>query len=229
MTIFGVIPARGGSKGIPHKNIVNLNGKPLISYSIESAKESKLIDEFIVSTDDKEIAKVANSYGASVPFIRPDSISGDSSKMIDVLIHSYNWIKKKKVVEGIILLQPTSPFRKSKHIDEAIQIYKDNSANTVVSLVEVPHQYNPYSLNQIDERGLVKPFLDKVPLISLRQEKPKFYARNGPSILILRPNQLKTGSLYGKKCMPYFMSLKDSLDIDSYEDLLMAEKLFSKN
>ena len=143
-------------------------------YAIESAN-SKFIDEFIVSTDDKEIAEVAISCGASVPFLRPKSISEDSSNMIDVMLHSYNWLTNNgKEVEALILLQPTSPLRKAIHIDEAIKIFKKNLANTVVSVVETPHQYNPYSSMAINEDGQINHFLKDIPFISLRQENRNF-------------------------------------------------------
>ena len=229
MKFVAVIPARGGSKGVPRKNIINLNGKPLISYAIQSAKNAKLLDEFIVSTDDEEIAEVAVSYGANVPFLRPKSISEDSSKMIDVMLHSYEWLKRNgKEITALVLLQPTSPFRNATHIDEAITIFKNNLANTVVSVAEAPHQYNPYSLMEINEDGEINHFLKGNPFISLRQEKPKFFARNGPSILIIKTEQLIKRIFYGEKCFPYIMNFEDSLDIDSYEDLIIAEDFLKR-
>ena len=230
MTVIGFIPARGGSKGIPRKNIVEINGRPLISYTIGSSKESKLIDRTIVSTDDDEIASISASFGAEIPYIRPDEIAQDSTSMICVLNHFVLWLEENDIdVECIALLQPTSPFRKGIHIDEAISIFRASNASSVVSVVEVPHQFNPYSIMKISQDKSIKPYLNQTPTILRRQDKPKFFARNGPAILICRPEIIKNNELYGEYCLPYFMSNFNSIDIDSPYDMKLADFMFQSN
>lgn len=135
---LAIIPARGGSKGIPYKNIMNINGKPLIAYSIEAAKQSKYIDYILVSTDDDKIKEVSLQYGASVPFLRPEEISNDTAKSIDVVIHGINYLKESgEEFDYVVLLQPTSPLRTSQDIDEAIEILIKNEKESLVSVCEV--------------------------------------------------------------------------------------------
>ena len=137
--VIAIIPARAGSKGVLNKNIKSLNGKPLISYTIEEAKKSKFIDKLIVSTDSKEIADISLSQGASVPFIRPSELSTDSSLTFDVIKHTMNFLKDKdEHYDIIVLLQPTTPFRKVESIDKAIlTLKKSNKYTSVVSVIEV--------------------------------------------------------------------------------------------
>jgi len=223
MTIFAVIPARGGSKGIFKKNIALISQKPLIAYSIEAAKESKLIDRVIVSSDDDEIIKISNKYDAETPFKRPKAISGDKSKMIEVLIHVVNFLyDSDETIEAIVLLQPTSPLRTGKHIDEAVSKFLSSKASSVVSVTEVPHQYIPYSLLSLNQKGELNPITEKT--FNRRQDKPKFYARNGPAILVVSPSVILNNELYGSTSLPYFMTNEDSLDIDTIDNLDEARK-----
>ena len=224
MAIFGLIPARGGSKGIPRKNLVNLNGQPLISYTINSGLQAKYIDKLIVSTDDIEIANISKDLGAEVPFIRPKNLSDDFTPMVDVLNHFLNFIEKYETnIEAIVLLQPTSPLRKAIHIDESIEIFRSNFASSVVSVVKVPHQYSPLSVMKLNSNKTLNFFLNEGSSLTRRQDKPEFFARNGPSILVIKPNLIKKRDLYGNKCYPYIMDLKDSIDIDSPYDLFLAD------
>ena len=229
MSIFAVIPARGGSKGIVRKNLSLISNQPLIGFSIEAAIKSRLIDRVIVSSDDDEIIKVAKSFGAEVPFKRPDEISSDKTAMIDVLKHAVNFLfEKNEVIEAIVLLQPTSPLRTEKHIDDSIAIFRKSNPSSVVSVVEVPHQYNPYSVYSLNANGELNPFNEKK--FNRRQEKQIFYARNGPAILVVKPSTILNNELYGPSCLPYFMKKEDSLDIDTKEDLNEARfRLGKKN
>ena len=133
----------------------------------------------LLSSDDDEIIKVANKYGAETPFKRPKEISEDNSKMIDVLRHVVNFLHySQETIEAIVLLQPTSPLRTGQNIDEAVNKFRFSKASSVVSVTEVPHQYNPYSLLSLNQNGELNSISDKT--FSRRQDKPKFYARNGP-------------------------------------------------
>ena len=229
MAIIGLIPARGGSKGIPRKNLANLNGQPLISYSINSGLKSKYIDKLIVSTDDIEIANISKNLGAEVPFIRPQKLSDDFTPIVEVLNHCLNWFKKYDTyIEALVLLQPTSPLRKAIHIDQAIKLFRSNLASSVVSVVKVPHQYSPFSVMKINNDKTLNYFLKEGSSYTRRQDKPDFFARNGPSILVTKPEIIRQRDLYGNKCYPYVMDPKDSIDIDSYEDLLLADMEIKK-
>ena len=223
MTILAVIPARGGSKGIPRKNLALLNHKPLLSYSIEAAEYATSINRIVVSTNDAEIAEVARQYGAEVPFIRPAELSGDKALILDVLQHALSWHESNfGEVEAVVLLQPTSPLRRAEHIDEAVALFRARCASSVVSVVEVPHQFNPISVMSITD-GMLRPFLEQGELITRRQDKPRVFARNGPAVLVCHPITLKHGDLYGPRCVPYLMSEHDSIDIDEPDDLCAVE------
>ena len=227
MSIVGIIPARGGSKGIYKKNLAKISNIPLIGITIMAANKSKYLDRVIVSTDDSEIIKVAKSYGAEVPFERPKNISTDKSKMIDVLKHALLFlVQAKEKVDAIVLLQPTSPLRNEIHIDEAIELFIKSKANSVVSVIQVPHQFNPHSILSINEMGELKQNSEK--LFARRQDKPVYYARNGPAILIIDSETILKDDLYGNKSIPYFMSEEESLDIDNLADLEEAKRRFGK-
>lgn len=226
MSVIAVIPARGGSKGIPRKNLVQLAGKPLIGYAIAAALGANTVDRILVSTDDSQIADVAQALGAEVPFLRPADLASDVAPMLDVLQHVLAWYESQgEQVEALVLLQPTSPLRTSRHIDEAVHLFRSNPVSSVVSVVEVPHQFNPVSVMKLSERGILTPFLGDDVVATRRQDKPKTYARNGPAVLVCHPDTLHSGALYGTSCVPYLMAEEDSLDIDSPMDLILAEQV----
>ena len=184
-SILAIIPARGGSKGIPRKNIIHVNGKPLIQYSIDVAKESKYIDRIIVSTDDKEIADVSIACGAEVPFLRPKQLANDTTKTIEVLVHAIDEIMRSGVsYDYLVLLQPTQPLRTSEQIDEAIEKIINEGEESLVSISEVSD--HPVLIRMLDEYGKVHSLLDLNSTIR-RQEFPKYYKVNG-SIYINKIN-----------------------------------------
>lgn len=227
MSVIALIPARGGSKAIPRKNLVLLRGRPLIAYAIDAARNAGRIDRVIVSTDDDEIAAVAKSCGAEVPFMRPPELAGDTAPMLGVMQHALAWHEKEHGAEkAIVLLQPTSPLRTSTHIDEAVTLFLKEKATSVVSVIEVPHQFNPVSVMTL-EAGLLQPLMVNGPAPLRRQDKPPVYARNGPAILVSAPATLNAGDLYGSQCRPYLMRERESLDIDTPDDLAYAEWLLS--
>lgn len=225
MSIVAIIPARGGSKGIPRKNLVPLAGRPLIGYAIQAARGASCIDRVLVSTDDIEIAEASRVLGAEAPFLRPASLAGDTAPMLGVLQHAQAWLlAQDESVEALVLLQPTSPLRTSRHIEEAVTLFRATSATSVVSVVEVPHQFNPVSVMKLTTQGTLTRFLDDGVVVTRRQDKPKAYARNGPAVLVCRPDTLRVGELYGDRCVPYLMTEDDSLDIDAPRDLILAER-----
>lgn len=225
MSVVALIPARGGSKAIPRKNLVRIAGWPLIAYAIEAARKAASVDRVIVSTDDNEIADLALKLGAEVPFLRPAELADDAAPMLGVMRHALEWMEADGMfVEALVLLQPTSPLRASRHVEEAVALFRSAHASSVVSVVEVPHQFNPVSIMKLSPQGTLVPFLGDQPVVSRRQEKPKAYARNGPAVLVCHPDTLRSGELYGASCRPYVMSGEDSLDIDTPQDLILAEK-----
>jgi CMP-N,N'-diacetyllegionaminic acid synthase len=228
MSYLGLIPARGGSKGIPHKNIALLAGRPLIAHTCEAARASRRLTRLIVSTDDEQIAAVARGCGVEVPFLRPAALAGDESPMIDVVRHALAWTDAEGAVfDAVVILQPTSPLRRAAHIDAVIEELERSGADTVVSVVAVPHQFLPLSLMALDDAGLLVPVSEGTPILR-RQDKPALYARNGPVVLAVRTDTLRRGRLYGERVRPLFMERLESLDIDGPDDLALAEWLLKR-
>jgi len=227
--IFGLIPARGGSKGIPRKNMVMLAGKPLIQYTFESALESSMLTRIILSTDDEEIAEFGKKF-VEVPFIRPKRLASDSTPMIQVVRHALGYLKSGEQYEPdyIAILQPTSPLRKSHHIDEAIKLLMRKKADSVVSVCVVPGQYNPFHVRKI-VNGRLLPFLENAEEYTSRQKLPRVYTRNGVIYCFKRETLIKKNSLYGSYCCAYVMEREVSINIDSPTDLLLAEIILGKN
>ena len=222
MKILGVIPARGGSKGIPQKNIKNFNGKPLISWTIETALRCPLINETIVSTDNQIIADVAKSCGASVPFMRPDELAKDTTSGIKPVLHA---IQQLPEYDWILLLQPTSPLRKVGDICGIIDLAKDKQASSAVSVTEaICHPYWTYTL----ENGrLINLCKNEKKL--LRQDLPPAYNLNGALYLVSR-NFLETKrTLMDESTLAYVMPRHRSVDIDDMDDWEFAEYLIKKN
>jgi CMP-N-acetylneuraminic acid synthetase len=221
--VLGLIPARGGSKSIPHKNIASLAGRPLLAYTCDAALDSQRLTRVVVSTDDPAIADVARACGVEVPFMRPAELARDDTLALDYIRHALNTLEEEEGYrpQVIVLLQPTSPLRRAEHIDGGVDLLLETGADSVVSVVEVAHQFNPVSVMRI-EGGKLVPFLAG-PLISRRQEKPLVYARNGPAVLVMRREViLQKGSIYGDDCRPLVMDAESSLDVDTPLDLELA-------
>jgi len=226
--VLGVIPARGGSKGIKDKAIVPIAGKPLIAYAIESAGRSKALDDFIVSTDSEKIASVARRFGAKVPFMRPKALAGDRVPMLPVLKHAvreYERIFGKKT--GIVvLLQPTSPFRTAKHIDDSVRLLLHGNADSVFSVV--PLEVSPKWLMKIGG-GRLKFAFGRDFSNTNRQEMGEYYRMHG-LIKAFRRGVLMEAKKYafGKKALPFVTSKKVAVEIDEKEDLELAKLLLRR-
>jgi len=227
MTILALIPARGGSKGLPGKNIKLLNGKPLIAYSINSALSAKRISKTVVSTDDKTIADISKKHGAEVPFMRPENLASDTASSRDVIIHTLDFFKQAMVeFDYLVLLQPTSPFRKEGDIDQAIDTAIETNADLVVSAFETSS--NPYYvLFEENENGHLK--TSKSGTFTRRQDCPKVYELNG-SIYVFKTEALRQNNdLKFDKTVKFLMDKAYSVDIDTIEDFEYAEYLLQKN
>ena len=224
--IVAIIPARGGSKGIPRKNIRLLAGKPLIAYSIEAALNSKYINRIIISTEDKEIADISRKYGAEV-IERPEELAKDNSQTIDVVKHVLENLKKNEsyTPDIIALLQPTSPLRTKEDIDNGIELFVNNKCGSVISVCEAIH---PVYWTFIIEKYLKPIFNWKYFLNKRRQDLPKTYILNGAVYITSFDNLYKYNSFFNRKIIPYIMQSKNSIDIDEKVDFEFVEFLLRR-
>jgi len=214
MDVLGLIPARGGSKGISRKNLVQVGGKPLLAWTVETARAATALPRVVVSTDDDEIAATA---GVEV-LRRPAELAADETPMLDVVRHAVAELSP----EVVVLLQPTSPLRRAEHVDAAVRLLLESGADAVVSVVAVPHRYSPEALMDVVDGRVVARGSART-----RQEKGLVYARNGPAVLAVRSERLGD-DLYGGDCRPYLMDERDSLDVDDSFDLELADLLLRR-
>ena len=226
--VLAIIPARGGSKGLPGKNIKELCGKPLIGWSIEQAMSCRDIDRIVVSTNDEDIAKVAKKYGAEVPFMRPAELASDTASTIDVIFHAINWLKEHEDYrpEYILLLQPTSPLRSGEDINGAIQMLKDKDVRAVVSVCETDH--HPWWSNTLPENGNMKDFIRPDIFNKRRQDLPVFYRLNGAIYLAETDYLHECNGFLGPYTFAYNMQKEHSIDIDSDIDFKLAGLLLQE-
>lgn len=227
--ILGLIPARGGSKAVVNKNIRTIAGLPLLAHSIYAAANSGVISRTVVSTDCEAIAQVARAHGAEVPFLRPAEFSTDTALAVDVMRHALSALDAQGWRTDIVVyLQPTSPLRTARHIEEALNAFRGSNADALVSVMEVPHRFTPGCLLQLKEKCVV-PADPKMVSPLMRQAKETFFARNGPAIYVGKAEFLRTAeSLYSGKTAAYVMSAEDSLDIDTEWELSVAELLLER-
>ncbi len=225
--VLGVIPARGGSKGIPGKNLRTLAGRPLLAYTAAAAAASTCLSRVVLSTDDPAIAEAGRTLGVEVPFMRPSALASDGAPMLPVLLHAVHTLAHAGFhADTVVLLQPTSPLRRAEHIDAAVEMLDATGADAVVSVVEVPHQFNPASVMTLEGDRLHP--CTAGPIAPRRQDKARVYARNGPAVLAVRTRTLEAGSLYGEDTRALVMSPRESLDIDAPWDFELAELLVSR-
>lgn len=218
-SVLGLIPARGGSKRLPRKNLRPLCGKPLIAWTIEVAKASKLIDRVVVSSEDPEILAVGQRLGADVPFVRPKSLAADHTPGVAPVLHAARTLP---IYDVIVVLQPTSPLRSVEDVDACTALIIDKEAAAAVSLqpVEKPLQW----VYEVDGAGLMRPFVGKEE-VSARQQAPNLYVLNGAVYVIRRRVLMETESLVPKGSRGYIMPPERSIDIDSEMDLAFAALL----
>lgn len=230
MKILGLVTARGGSKGIPGKNIKPLAGKPLIAYTIGAAKESGIFDRLILSTDDERIAEVARGHGCEVPFLRPAKFAQDTTPHLPVVQHAVKWLKDNESYspDWVMILQPTAPLRQAFHIREAIDLMQKTGADSVVSVYEVPGHYNPHWQFVIGENNRMAIFTGETfsGIIRRRQDLPKTYTRNG-AIYLFRTDLLfdpADPNFYGDRISAYIMDDRYNVNIDNMVDWEEAER-----
>jgi len=221
--ILGLIPARGGSKGVPKKNIKSLMGKPLIEYTIEAGKQSKYIDYLIVSTDSEEIADVCRSIPVDVPFIRPDYLASDTAKAIGVIQHAIATMEEINgvIYDLVVYLEPPNPLRIVEDIDKCVELFNEHQPDCVVTVQEA-NQFHPILMKQIKD-GRLQPIWKEEPEGVPRQlYNPTAYMRNG-AVYVFRKELIMDGILYGKDVLPYVMPIERSVCIDDMMDWYVAE------
>ncbi len=221
--ILGIITARGGSKGIPRKNIKELAGKPLIAYTIEATKTSQYLTRTIISTDDQTIAEIAKQYGVEVPFMRPAELAQDDSTSLDVVNNALDWLEKNvnEKYDYVMILQPTSPLRSTKDIDGCIKKAVDTDVDSVMSVMELD-DFSVKKLKVIKD-DIIEPWLDKEGTFSAtRQSLEKVYKRNC-AIYLTKTKFIRQNDLFGKISRPYIMPRERSIDINQLVDFELAE------
>lgn len=225
LKIVGIIPARGGSKGIPRKNIKLLNGKPLIYYTINAAKKSKYLDKIYVSTDDKEIKKISQQYDAIVPSLRPKNLARDATPTLPVIQHMTKLLEKNnEKIDYIITLQPTSPLRTSQDIDNTIDLLIETKDDAAVSVTQV--KTHPYLTAHLEGNKLNWLYCEEKR--GRRQDFPEIYALNGAVYATKRNILMEKHSLYGQDTRAYIMPPERSIDIDNIYHFTLVETIMKK-
>ena len=228
LTVLGLVPARGGSKGVPGKNVRPLAGHTLLEYTVRAARDSGVIDRIILSTDSLEIADAGRLAGLEVPFMRPATLAADDTPMAPVIEHALAEVSRSGWSPDIVvLLQPTSPLRRPDHIRHAVAMLRDTGADSVVTVVEVPRHLSPDYVMRI-EAGRLKPFLPDGARVARRQDARPAWARDGTVYAFRRSTIEQTGGIYGEDCRPLLVDAGDSLSIDSPEDWDEAERLLTR-
>ncbi len=223
MSILALIPARGGSKSIPRKNIKYLAGKPLIVWTIEASQKAECFDQIVVSTDDEEIAEVSRSYGASIPFMRPRRLAQDDTPGVSPVLHALEILPK---FEWVMVLQPTSPLRTASDIQHSIAFCNDSKSSSLVSVTQASE--HPYWMFTMDNKGLLKNAIPENNDVSRRQDLPSLYTLNGAIYLAHRQWLFRHKTLRGPDTVGYVMPNERSVDIDTPLDWELAEHLLSK-
>jgi CMP-N,N'-diacetyllegionaminic acid synthase len=225
MVFVGLVPARGGSKSIPRKNLASCAGQPLIAWTAQAARSSGVLSRVLLSTDDPEIAEQGRALGLEVPFLRPADLADDAAPMLPVMQHALAYLRAEgQEPEALVLLQPTSPLRSARHVSEAVARFRETRAATLVSVVRVPHRFVPSSLMR-EEAGRLLPLEGGGTGPLRRQDKDRLFARNGPAVLIVSAGTLDDGRLYGEPTVGYEMDERSSLDVDEPADLALADLL----
>ena len=226
MKILGLIPARGGSKGVPGKNIKLLGGKPLLEYTSEIALASKFLSKVVLSSDDDKIIDIAKGLGVEVPFKRPSNLAEDASPTLPVIKHVLQFYKDKgEHFDAVCLLQVTSPFRTLGFLDEAIEKFIAKGTDSLVSVQEVPHEYNPHWTFKTNEEGNLKIATGEEKIIPRRQELPLAYHRDG-SVYITKTNVIEEqNSLFGDSIAFLVTPKENYVNIDTLKDWKKAENM----
>lgn len=226
---MGLIPARGGSKGVPGKNSKPLAGKPLIVYTIESALAATSLAEVVVNTDDASIAQIAHEAGAYIPFQRPEELAQDHTPTLPVIQHTLRWLQDAgKIYDAVCLLQPTNPFRPKGFIDEAVRCFVQSGADSLISVLPVPHEFNPHWVFEPQADGRLRIATGEHTIIPRRQELPPAFFRDGSIYLTRSDILLEKNSLFGNTIAYIEAVTEYHVNIDTLDDWAAAERLVTK-
>lgn len=230
MKILAIIPARAGSKGVPGKNKKLLNGKPLIQYSIETALAAKGVSKLLISSDDEEIIELGKKLGAEAPFKRPAELSLDKTPTLPVVQHALNWLADNgEMFDAVCLLQPTSPFRSTELIENAINNFLESGADSLISVLPVPHEFNPHWVFEPDKDGLLHIATGDTVIIPRRQELPRAFFRDGAIYITKASVILNQNSLYGGRITYIENEIEQHVNIDTPKDWELAEAKAKQN
>ena len=229
MKILSIIPARGGSKSVPRKNIAPIAGKPLIYHTISEALKVEQIDDLVVSTEDPEIADISKSLGAQVPFLRPAELASDQAQAHPVLKHCLEFMEKKREItyDAVLMLQPTSPLRTSSHIITALNLMEQNECDSVVSVVSVGGEH-PFRMKRLIGNRVINYIEQGFEDMRPRQVLPKVFIRNGAIYLSKQKLIAAKNTIVGENCLGFEMSADESINIDTRHDFMLAELLLKE-
>jgi CMP-N,N'-diacetyllegionaminic acid synthase len=229
MQLLGIIPARGGSKGIPGKNIKMLGGKPLLQHAALAAQAAGIFSHLILTTDSEQIAETGRKCGIEVPFLRPPELARDDTPMLPVLQHAVQWAQDRGwALDAIAILQPTAPFRQPTDLRAAFELLRTRTEfDSVVSVATVPEHYSPYFLMKIESERLL-PFMPDGLKVTRRQDAPKAYSRTGDFYFTRVETLMRGNSIYGTSCLPYVVSHPNRVNLDTLEDWQEAERIAAR-
>jgi CMP-N-acetylneuraminic acid synthetase len=229
MKVLGLIPARGGSKGIPGKNKKLLGGKPLLQFTVEAGLQSTKLDTLIFSSEDEDLMSLARSLGVSVPFTRPQALAEDQSGSLGVVQHALQFMQAQGMhYDAVCLLQVTNPFRSAQLVDEAITAFAKADTDSLVSVLKVPHEFNPHWVFEASENGVLKIATGEKEIIKRRQDLPDAYIRDGAIYITKSEVLLEQNSLYGSSISYIESDPQWHVNIDTMEDWKKAEELVKK-
>ena len=226
MRVLGLIPARGGSKGVPRKNIKLLCGKPLLQYTAEAALAAESLSQVILSTDDEEIAEVGRCCGLEVPFLRLPELAEDQTPMLPVVQHALACLEARgRSFDAVCLLQPTNPLRRSEDINECVQLLERTDADSVVTILPVPEEHNPHWVYFKSTDGFLSLSTGEAAPITRRQDLPAAFHREGSVYVTRRNVVMEENSLYGSCVAGHLLDFEQSVNIDNINDWARAERL----
>jgi CMP-N-acetylneuraminic acid synthetase len=226
MRVVGLVPARGGSKGVPRKNVRLLGGRPLLAYTAEAARKARRLSRVVLSTEDPEIAEIGRRFGLEVPFLRPVDLARDETPMLPVVQHALRWLEDQgEQFDAVCLLQPTSPLRQPEDIDGCLERLEATQADSVITVLAVPAEHNPHWVYFLGEDGCIRLATGEAAPISRRQDLPLAFHREGSVYVVRRDVVLIQNSLYGASIVGYEIDAGRSVNLDSLEDWARAERL----
>ncbi|MGB1111038.1 MAG: cytidylyltransferase domain-containing protein [Gammaproteobacteria bacterium] len=229
LRVTALVPARGGSKGIPGKNLRELGGKPLLQWALEAAQDSGAIQRVLLSTDSQDIADLGKKVGLEVPFIRPPELAADDTPMQAVIEHLIGWLRERdELPDAIALLQPTAPLRKAEHIRQGVKMMQESHCDSVVGVEEIPQHFSPHYAMRVDNQGKLINYLPDGARYKRRQDVPTAYSRDGTLYLFRISSFERHGNIYGENCLPLVIPQGGSLNLDTMEDWENAERYFAE-